>query len=123
MSSATHTLECATAANMVAESGFQVLVGRARFAGQQCGSFHDHPGLAIATLGDVLFNPCQLAGMAAANRQTFDGYVALALGGRERNLAGADGGAILMHRAGATGSYAASVLCSSKAQQVTQSPQ
>src|SRR5271167_827495 len=123
MNGAAHALVSSAAADMVTESGIDIRIAHVRFSLDQCRYFHDRACLAVATLCNVLFQPCELAWMVTLRRKTLDGDVALALSGRERNLAGAHSLAVFVHRARAAHSHPAAVFRSRETQQVSQDPQ
>ena len=95
-----------------------------RVAGEQRGSGHDLAGLAIAALNDLEIEPGLLdlgAGRRRADR--LDGGDLGCADAVDRSDAGAGGGAVDMHRAGAAERHAAAELGAGHAEHVAQHPQ
>jgi hypothetical protein len=88
------------AATEICQLPADVLVGRMRVLGQQVCRRHDHPGLAIAALGDVEIDPSFLNWMIAVRGQALDRRYAFSLGYADRHDAGSSRSILDMHRAG-----------------------
>ena len=99
-------------------------VGRLRSACKQRRRAHDLPGLAVTALRDVLFDPGLLHGRQrrALRRQTLDRRDLLADRGGRGHLAGLNGCAVQVHRAGAALADAATVFRADQAKRVAQDP-
>src|SRR5881394_409875 len=78
------------------------ILGRIGIFGKKRCRLHDLAGLAVAALRDLLEDPGLLQGMIALGGQTFDGGDLLAERVADRGLAGANGFAVDVNRAGAT---------------------
>src|SRR5262249_15564316 len=100
-----------------------IIVRRVWLVAQQRRSGHDHSWLAVAALGDILFNPGLLARMATVDREAFNSGVALSGSLRDWDLATSHRRVVLVDRAGAADADPASVLGSGHLQQVAQNPQ
>src|SRR5215831_5437273 len=87
------------AAARVGYSGIDIGIGGIRLTLQQSQCAHDHPGLAVAALRRIEFLPCDLNGMAAVRRDSFDRGDFLADCHACRNAARADGLTIDVHGA------------------------
>src|SRR4051812_31439566 len=83
------------------------ILGGIGVLGEQRRRLHDLAGLAVAALRDLLENPGLLQGMIALGGQTFDGGDLLAERVADRRLAGANGLAVDVNRAGAAETCAA----------------
>jgi hypothetical protein len=116
-------LICAAAAHMLRHDLIDFNVGRIGAPIKKCGSFHNHSRLAEAALCHIFVNPGGLAGMFAYGGETFNRSETFISCPAHRNLAGANGCAVFMDCAGATYPNAASVLCSTEVQFVTQDPE
>src|SRR3990172_4377346 len=75
----------AATAEVAADGGVDVGIGRARLARQQLRRRHQHPRLAVAALRDLLRDPGLLQRMAPVGREPFDGRDALALDALDRS--------------------------------------
>src|SRR5277367_2818670 len=114
MDSVADALIGAAAANMAAESFIDVRVGGRGIFREERGGGHDHADLAIATLRDLVREPCLLHGMLSVGRKSFDGGdVAPGDGGNARG-AGARGFAVHVDSAGAAQRLAAAEFCPSE---------
>jgi hypothetical protein len=89
----------------------------------QRSGFHDHAGLAKSALGDIFFEPCQLAGMTNIGGKALNGREVLAGRIGDVYLARPYGVAVFMDGACAANSYAASILCTCQPQIVPQHPE
>src|SRR5205807_301872 len=100
-----------------------VLVGGLGFTLQQRHSLHDLPGLAVAALGYVNFDPCSLNRMQPVLGESFDSCDFLACRIAHGNDTGSGGLSVLENSAGATKRHAAPELCSCQAQNVPEVPE
>lgn len=98
-----------TAANITVHSRFNVFIGRVGIGVQQGSGVHDLPGLAVAALGDVVFEPGFLHGVIAVSGQSLDGSDFLIPYLRNGQHAGTHGDAVKMDSAGTALSDAAAV--------------
>jgi hypothetical protein len=76
--------------------------------GQRSGHLHDHPGLAVSALGNLLFDPGLLDRMILG--QTFNGHDLFAFDFTDGNRARANGLPVDMDRTGPAFSYTAAIL-------------
>ena len=83
-----------TAADVAAHGFVDIGVGRLGLFREQRSRAHDLPGLAIAALGNVLFDPGHLDGMAAIGRESLNGGHRLAGHVLDLGHAGARGVAV-----------------------------
>src|SRR5262245_60399623 len=105
-----HLLIRAAAAD-IGDPRVDVGVARPGLLLQECRDRHDHPGLTVAALGDVVVQPGFLNLVQdAAARQALDRRDLLALDRGDGQHAGPDRLAVQVHRAGAAHCDAASVL-------------
>src|SRR5437763_1630414 len=111
------------AAADIGQLAVNVRIARIDMAAQQVGDRHDHAGLAIAALRNVELDPSLLHGMVAAKRKSFDRGDLFVLRHDDRHDAGARGGAVDMHGAGAAQSDAAAELASGEAEMLAHHPQ
>src|SRR5437763_737111 len=87
---------------------------------QQCGGGHNLPGLAVAALRNVAFEPGALHGMISLSRKSFNGGNGLPRDARNRGDAGPNRLSIQMDGAGSAQCHAASEFRSSHTEVVTQ---
>jgi hypothetical protein len=91
---------------------------------EQCARGHDLPGLAIATLHYIDFEPCLLQSSANPRRTNVLDRLDLGIANVcDRQLAGALGGSVDVDRAGSAQSLAASILGANQAQLIAQHPE
>jgi len=79
----TDALIGAAAADVAAHGRIDISVGGIRFLGEQGDGGHDLPGLAVAALGNIFFDPGLLDGVAAVGGKAFDGGDFLSGDGRD----------------------------------------
>lgn len=113
----------AAAANVAAHEIVDIGVGGFWFFCEQCDRGHNLPGLAVAALGNVFFDPSDLHGVASVSRQPLNCDDFLATYARDRRNARACGFAVDMYGAGPAQSHSASKLRPRHIQGVTQNPQ
>ncbi len=111
------------AAAQVGHRRVDVRVGRLRVLREERGGRHDHAGLAIAALRDLMLDPRFLDPVQALFRQALDGDDLLADRRRCGQRTGTHRLAVDVHRAGAAHGDAAAVLRSGKVEVVAQDPQ
>jgi hypothetical protein len=112
----------ATAADIAAHSGLDLLVTGAGITFQQGGSAHDLPGLAIPTLGYVYLQPGFLDRMVPMLRESLDGGDGFVADCGYRQLAGSHRYAIQVNGTGTTHGHTAAVLGTHEIKVVTQYP-
>ena len=121
-----HSLKGAAAADMTGhfrvDLCIELGIAEIRFVPNECRCFHDHSGLAVTTLRNVLFEPSPLAGMTSVSRKTLDGCIPFGGRRRERYLARTSRASILMHGTSAAHAHAATVFRPGEVEKVTQSP-
>ena len=115
----------AAPADVLGKRGVDVGVGGAGLLAKKRGRRHDHPGLAVAALSDVLGEPRALAGMPAVRGEALDrrdaaaGAAAAETGTWQERAARA----VQVDGAGSADPDAAAVLGARQAQPVAQHPQ
>jgi hypothetical protein len=119
----TDTLIGAAAADMASEGFVNIGIGGRGILGEQRGSGHDHAGLAVATLRDLIREPDLLHGMLAVSRKPFDGGDAASGDGGDARGAGARGLTIQVYGASAAKSLATAEFCAGEPQGVTEDPE
>ena len=113
----------AAAAEIGAHGAVDLLICRLRVNVEKTRCLHDLPGLAVAALGDLVFDPGFLHGVQrVGGSQPFDGGDFGAFGLGNRHLAGADCQAVDMDGTGTALCYAASVFGAGDAEFVAQDP-
>src|SRR6516165_3891974 len=95
-----HALISPAATDQVRHRRVDIVVRRVWLLPQQRRSGHDHSWLAVAALGNILFNPGLLAGMPTVDREAFNRGVALPRSLRDWDLATSHR-VVLVDRAGA----------------------
>ncbi len=113
----------ATAADVTRHSPFDFFVAGIRAVFQQGGGVHNLASLAVAALGDVVFDPGFLHGVVAVFGETFDGGDGLFADLRNGQHARAHGYAVEVDRAGAALVDAAAVLGTDEVDVVPQHPE
>src|SRR5436190_20688045 len=108
------------AADEIAHHRVDVGVTRIRLVAQERARRHDHPGLAVAALRDVFRDPSALTRMRRIARESFDRREPLSVGVARRDLARADGLAVLQHCARAADADAAAELRAGHAEDVAE---
>ena len=89
----------------------------------QSSGFHDHAGLAKPALGNVFFEPCQLAGMTNVGGKAFYGGDVFARRIGNVYLTRPYGVAVFVDGAGAANPNAASIFCPCQSQIIPEHPQ
>src|SRR5204863_5811196 len=118
----THLLEGSTPTD-VGDPRVDLRVGRLRLLLQERRHRHDHARLAVAALRDLVVEPGLLhLVQGPAVGQAFDGGDLLALGGGNGQHAGADRGAVEVHRTGAALRDTAAVLGAGETHLLTDRP-
>src|SRR5689334_8223158 len=113
----------AATADVAAHGIVDVGVGGVGLLGKQRDGGHDLPGLAVAALRDVFFDPGFLNRMAAVRRKAFNGGDFLARDAGDRGNAGTRGFAVDVYGTGSTERHAAPELRTGHAQGVTEHPE
>jgi hypothetical protein len=112
----------AASTDVAGHRGVDVFICGRRFGREQRGGRHDLPGLAVAALRYVQFDPCLLQRMTTIRRQAFDRRDRFASHRTHRRDARTSSGAFNVNRASATQRHAATVLGAGHSQRVTQYP-
>ena len=123
MNGFTDALVCATAADVAAHGFVNVGVGGVGLFGEHRRGGHDLPGLAVAALRHVFFNPGALHGMAGVGRKALDGRDALAGDAGNRRHTGADGMAVQMNGAGSAKRHTAAEFRAREIEHVAEHPE
>ena len=111
------------AADVAAHGLVDIGVGWLRFLREQRGRAHDLPGLAVAALRNIVFDPGHLHGMAAIGRESFDGGDGLAGHALDLRDAGAHGVSVDVDGASSAHGHAAAELGARHAERVAEDPQ
>src|ERR1700683_2889160 len=123
MNRATNALVCAATADVARPRHIDLGVAGIGAALQELCSAHELACLAIAALRNVFSEPGSAQAPGGSSRQPLDRrYVTLA-NGAHKQLAGARGLTVKVHRAGAAGSDAAAEFGAHEAKRVSQHPQ
>jgi hypothetical protein len=112
----------AAAANITHHGSVDFFVAGMRIGFEQRGGRHNLPGLAVATLRHINFEPGFLQGVIAVFRKPFDGGNGAVAYGRDGQYAGACGGFAEVNGAGAALCHAAAELGPHQLQVVAQYP-
>jgi hypothetical protein len=121
--SGTDTCVSTATANIASHSGVNVFVAGVFVFAEQCSSAHELTRLAIATLGNLVFDPSFLQRVGTSSAQAFDGADFLASSSADLGLARTDSFAVDMHGTCAAQASTATKFGSGHAEFIAENPQ
>ena len=110
------------AAADVGDGGIELLVGGRGIRGEKSADGHDHAGLAVAALRDLMIDPGLLHWSGRGAAEAFDGGDFGVGGGRDRDAAAAHRFSVEVDGAGTASADAAAVFGAGEAEFVAQDP-